>query len=110
MIQPDLTADSILLTAQRLGLKLVPRGRYFDLETMCACPAGVAAIMWDPHLAKGSFGITEAIKTLDIVKVSGLTFGFDLGDVRVPLNGTDEFKAYTEVGAEIRRRVEADNA
>jgi len=103
--RPPLTADSIIDTASRLGLTLKPRtARYFDLEEMCACPAGVAAIMYDPHAAKASFGIGEAFRILGPEITSGLVFGFDLGWRPHP-SCDGVYVEFVTIGAEIRARV-----
>lgn len=106
-MKPALTPDSIIDTASQLGLTLVPRtAKYFDLEKMCACPAGIAAIMADAHLARASFSREEAVKAAGSAVVGGLCWGFDLSTLRAVHAGA-EFQVYAEMGAEIRRRIDA---
>jgi hypothetical protein len=106
-LDQPITAENIIKMAQALGLRIkVVEAKYFSKEQQCACPAGIATIMRDPHAARESFGSGKAIRVLGPTIAAGLSWGFDLS-IKPKEETSDEFKAYAEIGCAVRLATEA---
>lgn len=102
----EITAETIIRTARRLGIELDHLGDWYDSGTRCGCAAGVAAIALDPALAEVDLypglmrraGLTPAA-------IAGLSDGFEGDDGNFTPFGCVEDAAEYRRHFEVGRRV-----
>lgn len=111
--RPEITAEGILATAERLGIALETSGSWYDRAGGCGCPAGVAALLLDERLARlDQLGVVDLRDAgLSTVQIYGLLDGFEEIPHRqglFPPNKRAEYRHCFAVGRAVAAAIEAD--